>query len=112
MLKTFRKGILTAAAAVLGAALLGGCGSGTRASDGLVHLNFQIWDNAQRGGMEAVARAYMDKNPEVEIQVQVTSWDEYWTKLDAAADQDSCRTSSGCTPIRFLNMRIMENWRM
>ena len=47
MLKTFRKGILTAAAAVLGAALLGGCGSGTRASDGLVHLNFQIWDNAQ-----------------------------------------------------------------
>ena len=85
MLKTFKKGLLTAAAAVLGAALLGGCSSGTRASDGLVHLNFQIWDNAQRGGMEAVARAYMDKNPEVEIQVQVTSWDEYWTKLDAAA---------------------------
>ena len=42
MLKTFRKGILTAAAAVLGAALLGGCGSGTRASDGLVHLNFRF----------------------------------------------------------------------
>lgn len=86
MLKTFKKGLLTAAAAALGAALLGGCSSGTRASDGLVHLNFQIWDNAQRGGMEAVARAYMDKNPEVEIQVQVTSWDEYWTKLDAAAE--------------------------
>ena len=86
MLKTFKKGLLTAAAAVLGAALLGGCSFGTRASDGLVHLNFQIWDNAQRGGMEAVARAYMDKNPEVEIQVQVTSWDEYWTKLDAAAE--------------------------
>ena len=86
MLKTFKKGLLTAAAAVLGAALLGGCSSGTRASDGLVHLNFQIWDNAQRGGMEAVARAYMDKNPEVEIQVQVTSWDVYWTKLDAAAE--------------------------
>ena len=86
MLKTFKKGMLTAAAAVLGAALLGGCSSGTRASDGLVHLNFQIWDNAQRGGMEAVARAYMDKNPEVEIQVQVTSWDEYWTKLDAAGE--------------------------
>ncbi|MFQ9702945.1 MAG: extracellular solute-binding protein [Enterocloster clostridioformis] len=33
-----------------------------------------------------VAGAYMDKNPEVEIQVQVTSWDEYWTKLDAAAE--------------------------
>lgn len=86
MLKTFKKGLLTAAAAVLGAALLGGCSFGTRASDGLVHLNFQIWDNAQRGGMEAVARAYMDKNPEVEIQVQVTSWDEYWTKLDVAAE--------------------------
>ena len=86
MLKTFKKGMLAAAVAVLGVALLGGCGSKIRDSDGLVHLNFQIWDNAQRGGMEAVARAYMDKNPEVKIQVQVTSWDEYWTKLDAAAE--------------------------
>ena len=31
MLKTFRKGILTAAAAVLGQLCLEGCGSGTRA---------------------------------------------------------------------------------
>ena len=112
MLKTFKKGMLTAAAAVLGAALLGGCSSGTRASDGLMHLNFQIWDNAQRGGMEAVARAYMDKNPEVEIQVQVTSWDEYGPSWMRRQNQGSCRTSSGCIQIRFSNMRIMENWRM
>ena len=86
MLKTFRKGILTAAAAVLGLLCLEDAAPEQGPRMDWVHLNFQIWDNAQRGGMEAVARAYMDKNPEVEIQVQVTSWDEYWTKLDAAAE--------------------------
>ncbi len=86
MLKTFRKGILTCAVLPCWGQLCFDAAPEPGPQDGLVHLNFQIWDNAQRGGMEAVARAYMDKNPEVEIQVQVTSWDEYWTKLDAAAE--------------------------
>ena len=95
MLKTFRKGILTAAAAVLGAALLGGCGSGTRASDGLVHLNFQIWDNAQRGGMEAVARAYMDKNRRWKSRFRLPAGMSTGPSWMRRQNQDSCRTSSG-----------------
>ena len=35
--------------------------------------------------MQAICDAYTEKNPNVEIEVQVTSWNEYWTKLEAAA---------------------------
>ena len=59
------------------------CGSG--GSDGSVNLTFQIWDVAQRDGMQAMCDAYTAEHPNVHIEVQVTSWDEYWTKLEAAA---------------------------
>ena len=59
---------------------LAGCG----ADDGRIHLTFQIWDVAQRDGMQAISDAYTAKNPNVTIEVQVINWDEYWTKLEAA----------------------------
>ncbi len=65
-----------------------GCGntsSSSASSDGNVALTFQIWDVAQRDGMQAMCDAYTAKNPNVTIEVQVTSWNEYWTKLEAAA---------------------------
>lgn len=42
-------------------------------------------DVAQKEGMEAMCAAYTQQHPEVSIEVQVTSWNEYWTKLEAAA---------------------------
>ena len=63
-----------------------GCG----ASDGKTHLTFQIWDVAQRDGMKAMCDAYTaNVNPDVVIDVQVTSWSEYWTKLEAAAESNT-----------------------
>ena len=35
--------------------------------------------------MEAICAAYTRAHPDVTIDVQVTSWSEYWTKLEAAA---------------------------
>ena len=64
---------------------LGGCGT----ADGKTHLTFQIWDNNQRAGMEAVCAAYTAKHPDVVIDVQVTSWGEYWTKLEAAGESNT-----------------------
>ena len=64
---------------------LAGCG----ASDGKTHLKFQIWDVAQRDSMQAICDAYTAKNPDVVIEVQVTSWNEYWTKLEAAAESNT-----------------------
>lgn len=65
---------------------LSGCGS----SDGKTHLTFQIWDVGQRDGMQAMCDAYTaNVNPDVVIEVQVTSWSEYWTKLEAAAESNT-----------------------
>lgn len=75
-------------AAVLLIALLlslAGCG----ASDGKTHLTFQIWDDNQREGMEAMCSAYTAQHPDVVIDVQVVSWNEYWTKLEAAAESST-----------------------
>lgn len=63
------------------------CGCG--AADGKTHLTFQIWDVYQRDSMEAICDAYTAKNPNVVIEVQVTSWNEYWTKLEAAAESNT-----------------------
>jgi multiple sugar transport system substrate-binding protein len=76
------------AAMVLAAMLLlslAGCGT----SDGKTHLTFQIWDVNQRDGMQAMCDAYTAQHPDVVIEVQVTSWDEYWTKLEAAAESNT-----------------------
>ena len=67
--------------------LLSLCGCG--AADGKTHLKFQIWDINQRSGMEAVCAAYTAQHPDVEIEVQVTSWSEYWTKLEAAGESNT-----------------------
>ncbi len=68
------------ALAALMAASLAGCA----ADDGTVDLTFQIWDVAQRDGMQAMCDAYTAQHPDVHIEVQVINWDEYWTKLEAA----------------------------
>ena len=80
-----KPGILAAALALVLLLTLSGCG----ASDGKTHLTFQIWDVAQRDGMQAMCDAYNAQNPEVVIEVQVTSWSEYWTKLEAAAESNT-----------------------
>ena len=67
--------------------LLSLCGCG--AADGKTHLTFQIWDVYQRDSMEAICEAYTAQNPDVVIEVQVTSWNEYWTKLEAAAESNT-----------------------
>jgi len=72
-------------AVILVAVMAFGMAACGKASDGKTHLTFQIWDVAQRDGMQALCDAYTAKNPDVVIEVQVTSWTEYWTKLEASA---------------------------
>ena len=63
-----------------------GCSS---SADGKTHLTFQIWDVYQRPGMQAICDAYTKEHPDVVIEVQATSWSEYWTKLEASAESNT-----------------------
>ena len=86
-MKISRRQFVKAMAAMSAASMLAACGgnSGSGSSGGKKALTFQIWDVAQKEGMEAMCAAYTQQHPEVSIEVQVTSWNEYWTKLEAAA---------------------------
>lgn len=87
MHKRAKKGMRFCAVVLLALLSLTGCGS-KETADGKVKLSFQIWDTAQRAGMQAVIDEYEKTHPNVTIDLQVTSWDEYWTKLDAAAESN------------------------
>lgn len=86
--KWLKKGmaVTIAGTMVFGLAACGSKGNGG-SSDG--HLVFQIWDQGQKAGMEAMAEAYTKEHEGVTIEVQAVGWDEYWTKLEASATSNS-----------------------
>lgn len=86
--KWLKKGmaVTVAGTMVFGLAACGSKGNGG-STDG--HLVFQIWDQGQKAGMEAMAEAYTKEHEGVTIEVQAVGWDEYWTKLEASATSNS-----------------------
>ncbi|WP_340003627.1 sugar ABC transporter substrate-binding protein [Paenibacillus sp. FSL K6-0276] len=70
-----------------------GCNSGTEskkedAAKGdkqNVELKMFFWDKNQEPGLKAMADDFMAKNPTYKITVETIPWNEYWTKLQAAA---------------------------
>jgi multiple sugar transport system substrate-binding protein len=50
-----------------------------------VSLSMVFWDSGQEPGLNDMAAAYMKENPNVTVTVQTIPWDEYWTKMQAAA---------------------------
>lgn len=86
MQKVIKKGIVLMLAALMTAVTLTGCKGPKKDAQGRTVLTFQIWDITQKAGMQAVADAYSRQNPEVAVEIQVTSWNEYWTKLETAAE--------------------------
>lgn len=52
-------------------------------------ITYAIWDTNQEAGMKKMAEAFEKKQPNIKVNVEVTPWDQYWTKLDAAATGES-----------------------
>ncbi|SFC09358.1 multiple sugar transport system substrate-binding protein [Alkalibacterium subtropicum] len=73
----------------LGTALiLTGCSSDSSANED-VTLTYSIWDQGQAEGMNAIADAFEEENPTIQVNVEVTPWDQYWTKLESGAQGES-----------------------
>ncbi|MGM0125300.1 multiple sugar transport system substrate-binding protein [Enterococcus sp. AZ194] len=83
------KNVTTLLIGLLALTVLGACGGGQQKKDGTASgettLKFQIWDTNQKAGMEKMAEAFTKENPKIKVEVEVTPWDQYWTKLQAAA---------------------------
>ncbi len=82
------KRCLIAGALLAGALALTSCGGeksaagdGTKSGGKAVTIRYQLWDSAQLPAYEAAAKVFMEKNPNIKIEISQLGWDDYWTGL-------------------------------
>ncbi|KQR39572.1 ABC transporter substrate-binding protein [Microbacterium sp. Leaf159] len=88
MPRTSRRALGALAASAAAVLALSACSSqagGESSSGGDVTLSYAIWDENQKPAMEDIAAAFEKENPNVTIDIQVTPYKEYFTKLQTAA---------------------------
>ncbi|WP_306203955.1 ABC transporter substrate-binding protein [Actinoplanes sp. RD1] len=75
------------AAALLGATalMLSACSQDSSGSDDKVTLSYAVWDQTQKAAMDQLAADFTKSHPNITVDVQLTPWEGYWTKLKAAA---------------------------
>jgi multiple sugar transport system substrate-binding protein len=77
--------LLGAVTLALAAACSGGDGGSGGSSNDKVTLSYAVWDQTQKPAMDALAAEFTKNHPNITINVQLTPWEQYWTKLKAAA---------------------------
>ncbi|MBS4220441.1 sugar ABC transporter substrate-binding protein [Bacillus sp. FJAT-49711] len=60
-------------------------GGGGKSKSGDVTLTYAIWDANQAPALQQIADKFTEENPNIKVKVEVTPWDQYWTKLETAA---------------------------
>lgn len=64
---------------------LAACGE-SKDEGGRVKLSYMIWDKYQQPGMQEMIDRFEELNPDIEVEIQMYPWAQYWTKLDALAE--------------------------
>ncbi|WP_294392795.1 sugar ABC transporter substrate-binding protein [uncultured Clostridium sp.] len=79
-----------AMSAMIGTSLMGCGGNGSsKSSSGETTITYSIWDKIQEPGMRKIADEFESENPGIKVNIEVTPWDQYWTKMEAAASGGS-----------------------
>jgi multiple sugar transport system substrate-binding protein len=91
---------LGGASLVAGTGLLGvsGCG-GT--SSGKVTLRYGIWDQTPMPAMEEIVAAFSRANPNISVEIELTPYEEYLSKLQNAAQGGTLPDVFWMEPIWF-----------
>lgn len=76
---------VTAALALTATACSAGSDQADAGKEEPVVLSYGIWDQNQAPALEKIVSSFEDANPGVTVKLQVTPWEQYWTKLQAAA---------------------------
>lgn len=74
--------VLTAALALGSAA----CQSSSASeSSGKTTITFALWDEIQSSTYQKIIDKFTEQHPDIQVEMQLTPWDQYWTKFDASA---------------------------
>lgn len=86
-----RRGAAAVALAATAALALSACsGSGSSGGDGEdVTITYGIWDENQQPAMEDIAAAFTEEHPNVTVDIQLTPYKEYFTKLQTSVSGGS-----------------------
>lgn len=49
-----------------------------------VTITFSLWDEIQSVVYQEIIDKFEEQNPDIHVEMQLTPWDQYWTKFDAA----------------------------
>src|SRR5690625_2303656 len=58
-------------------------------------LNYGIWDDVQAPAMEEIIAAFNEEYPNIEVNITIAPFDQYFTRLQTQAGSGKCRTCSG-----------------
>ncbi|WP_309064783.1 ABC transporter substrate-binding protein [Microbacterium sp.] len=81
--------VVAVAAAALTACSGGQGASGGSADGGPVTITYGMWDQDQKPTMEKIAAAFEKTHPDVDVEIQVTPYKEYFTKLQTSVSGGS-----------------------
>ena len=76
---------LAVAVASLSLVLTGCAASSPSGSQTDVTLSYSMWDAPQLPAMKQMVAAFEKENPHIKVNLSVTPWASYWTKLQTAA---------------------------
>ncbi len=57
--------------------------------DEKIKITFALWDEVQKPVFDEIVEKFEAENTDIDVEVQLTPWSQYWTKLDAAMGSDS-----------------------
>lgn len=52
-------------------------------------ISFALWDEVQKPIFDEIVEKFETENPDIDVELQLTPWSQYWTKLDAAMGSGS-----------------------
>ncbi|GAA6206711.1 sugar ABC transporter substrate-binding protein [Cognatishimia sp. WU-CL00825] len=73
----------------------------TAATAADVKLRYAIWDQSQAPTLQKIIDAYEAHNPDIDVELQVTPWGKYWTKLQTEAGNGNLPDVFWMNPFNF-----------
>lgn len=67
------------------AVLFCSCGESASSAQQPVNLRYMIWDKNQAPVMQQIVTRFEKSHPTIHVEIQVTPYTDYWTKLETAA---------------------------